>query len=596
MTEAQAFYKASLVATSTWQGLERLSQRLLTLKGFTHVWHVGQSGDGGADVVALRPNLAGGEDIRWLVQVKKLRRPVGEEVVMETVKARHKYGARIAVIVSSGGFTASARLLREKLRNDDVYIELWDAPLIDAMGRELEKTPPVFAGESGLQLRDYQSIAIERVVDGYLDRTTRSALVVLATGLGKTVTAGEAVRRIRAQSNRNIRVLVLAHTIDLVRQLERAFWPFMTPDEATCVVGGGERPESFDDLRKYSYVFAVKDAVYEHQAKELFPNEIFDLVVVDECHHLGASEYELILDNLGIGTPGGPFLIGLTATPFRPDGQDLSHRFGEPVISIDLARGLRGGFLAEVDYRMFTDNIDWEGLRGEQGDRYTPDKINRTLFITEWDDGVIERVAEAWTELESPRRGIVFCGTVAYAEIMARKINQLGFARAEAISSKGEDGKKLSPVERSQKLWDFAAGKTEILCACDLLNEGIDVPDVNLVVFQRVTHSRRIFVQQLGRGLRLSKTKKKVIVLDFVNDIRRFAEGLSLGRALDSDGPRPGDARTISIRSKVSFRRATKEDLDAKDFLTLWLGDLDAVAEANGDMSILNFPPTEIPR
>ena len=596
MTESQPFYKASLVATTTWQGLERLSQRLLTLKGFTHVWHVGQSGDGGADVVALRPNATGGEDIRWLVQVKKFRRPVGEDVVMETVKARHKYGARIAVILSSGGFTASAHLLRAKLRNENILIELWDAPLIDAMGRELEKIPPVFSGESGLKLREYQRVAIERVVERYLDKTTRSALVVLATGLGKTVTAGEAVRRIRAQSSRNIRVLVLAHTIDLVIQLERAFWPFMTPDEATCIVGGGEKPESFDDLQKYSYVFAVKDAVYEHQVKELFPNEIFDLVVVDECHHLGAAEYELVLNNLGVGTPGGPFLIGLTATPFRPDGQDLSHRFDEPVVSIDLARGLREGFLAEIDYRMFTDNIDWENLRGEQGDRYTPDKINRTLFITEWDDGVIERLAEAWTELEPPRRGIVFCGTVAYAETMARKINQLGFARAEAISSKGDNGKKLSPVERSRKLCDFAAGKTEILCACDLLNEGIDVPDVNLVVFQRVTHSRRIFVQQLGRGLRLSKTKKKVIVLDFVNDIRRFAEGLSLGRALDSDGPRPGDARTISLRSKVSFRRATEEDLDAKDFLTLWLGDLDAVAEANGDMSILNFPPIEIPR
>lgn len=595
MTESQPFYRASLVAASTWQGLERLAQRLLTLKGFTHVWHVGQSGDGGADVVALRPNASGGEDIRWLVQVKKFRRPVGEGVISETVKARHRYGARIAVILSSGGFTASAHLAQERLRNQEIYVELWDSSLVEALGQELDRTPPVFASESGLELREYQRVAIERVVDRYLNHASGSALVVLATGLGKTVAAGEAVRRIRAQSSRHLRVLVLAHTIDLVRQLERAFWPFMTPDEATCIIGGGEKPESFEDLRKHSYVFAVKDAVHEYQSRELFPNEIFDLVVVDECHHLGAIEYESVLNGLRVGSPGGPFLIGLTATPFRPDGEDLSHRFGEPVVSIDLARGLREGFLAEVDYRMFTDNIDWENLRRDQGDRYTPDKINRTLFITEWDDGVIERLAEAWSELELPRRGIVFCGTVAYAETMARKINQLGFARAQAISSKGNDGKKLSPVERSQKLWDFAAGKTEILCACDLLNEGIDVPDVNLVVFQRVTHSRRIFVQQLGRGLRLSKTKKKVLVLDFVNDIRRFAEGLSLGRALDSDGPRPGDSRTISIRSKVSFRRAREEDIDARDFLTLWLGDLDAVAEANGDVSILSFPPVEIP-
>ena len=89
----------------------------------------------------------------------------------------------------------------------------------------------------------------------------------------------------------------------------------------------------------------------------------------------------------------------------------------------------------------------------------------------------------------------------------------------------------MNPVERNRLLWDFADGRIGILCAMDVLNEGVDVPDVNLVVFQRVTHSRRIFVQQLGRGLRLAEGKDKVIVLDFVSDVRRFAAGLELQRA-----------------------------------------------------------------
>ena len=125
------------------------------------------------------------------------------------------------------------------------------------------------------------------------------------------------------------------------------------------------------------------------------------------------------------------------------------------------------------------------------------------------------------------------------------------------------------------------------------------MPDVNLVVFQRVTHSRRIFIQQLGRGLRLKKGKDKVVVLDFVTDIRRFAEGLSLSKALDNDGPRPGQPATITLKpgliqgaSRVSFRRATEEDFDSKEFLTQWLRDMDKIAEAGEDASVLSFPET----
>jgi hypothetical protein len=105
-----------------------------------------------------------------------------------------------------------------------------------------------------------------------------------------------------------------------------------------------------------------------------------------------------------------------------------------------------------------------------------------------------------------------------------------------------------------------------------------------------VTHSRRIFIQQLGRGLRLKAGKEKVLVLDFVTDIRRFAEGLALGSALESDGPRPGDVREITLPSKVRFMNATEEDFDSKEFLSHWLKDIEAVASAGEDVSVLSFP------
>ena len=592
MTAPQAFYKSSLVVDSTWQGLERLVVRLLTLKNFEHVWLVGGTGDEGADIIATMQSRTNGQERRWLVQVKRYKSPVGEDVAKETIRALLRYEAHIPVIVSSSGFTASVHKWKEELRRSQgISLQLWDASTIESLGRELPTEPLIHRPGKGLKLRKYQEDGIARILERYTDRYSHSALVVLATGLGKTVTAAEAVRRIRAQSPRPLRVLVIAHTIDLVHQLERSFWPFMSPEDASCIVGGGERPSSYDELLKYAFVFAVRDSIFEAQERSLFPNEIFDIVVVDECHHLGSRTYEAVLDGLEAGTKSGPFLIGLTATPWRPGGESLGPRFDDPVVQVDLPTGLRDGFLANVDYRMYTDNVDWARLAREKGDRFTPEKINRTLFISEWDDGVIERTQEAWAELKGVRRGIVFCGTIEHANTVSEKINQLGFATAATISSKGADGKAMKTSERSRILWDFAAGKIEILCARDVLNEGIDVPDVNLVVFQRVTHSRRIFVQQLGRGLRLKPNDGKVIVLDFVTDIRRFAEGLLLGKALDQDGPRPGDERYISQRSKVTFMRQTEEDFDSKNFLTQWLRDMEEVASAGEDASVLAFPP-----
>lgn len=582
------FYSQQVTSRSSWQGFERLIHRLLVLQGFEHTWHVGSSGDGGADLLAIRIDKQTGQGKKWLFQVKKYKSVVGPDVVTETLRAAQRYGAEIPVIVSSGGFSQSVKSSQAQLMNEGIHLQLWDLSRIEAIGKLLPSKPLVEQEGKKVQFRQYQEQAIQRIIQRKQEGTN-NALVVLATGLGKTVVAGEAIRRLRINSEKPLRVLVLAHTIDLVHQLEKSFWPFISTSDATCVLSGNEKPQSWSDLERYSFVFATKDTVYGAQVAGIFPS-IFDIVVVDECHHLGADVYERVLDDLEVGTSFGPFLIGLTATPWRPTGEDLSHRFDDPVVVVDLPTGLRDGYLANVDYRIYTDNVDWDRLRDLEGDRFTPDKINRTLFITEWDNAVVDRTAETWSELSGVQRGVIFCGTIWQAQQIAQKINAIGFTKAEAIASRKSDGKLLTPIERGRILWDFANGRIGILCAVDVLNEGIDVPDVNLVVFQRVTHSRRIFIQQLGRGLRLKEGKDKVVVLDFVTDIRRFAEGLSLGKALDEDGPRPGDVRTVNVNHKVRFMRRTDEDLDAASFLKLWLGDIESVAGAGEDASVLNFP------
>ena len=133
---------------------------------------------------------------------------------------------------------------------------------------------------------------------------------------------------------------------------------------------------------------------------------------------------------------------------------------------------------------------------------------------------------------------------------------------------------------------DFSDGLINVICAVDVFNEGIDVPDVNIIVFQRVTHSRRIFIQQLGRGLRISNDKNKVIVLDFVSDIRRFAAGIDLKDRLSSR-----ESKRVDIPNKVTFRKVGGEDPKTEMFLREWLDDIASIEDANEDASILKYPP-----
>nr|WP_280140726.1 DEAD/DEAH box helicase [Geodermatophilus obscurus] len=470
-------------------------------------------------------------------------------------------------------------------------VQLWDREVLVSRGQKLPIEPLSRRAPERFEPRRYQEDATDAIVQASMSRKPGSALVVLATGLGKTWVAAETVRRL-CSAEPSWRVLVVAHTNDLVYQLERAFWPFLRIDQTTAVINGFERPK-WTDLDHYSIVFASRDSLVPAMDSGISLPD-FDMVIVDECHHLGSNRYESMLDYLAAGRVGGPFLLGLTATPWRPGGEGLDHRFDAPVVNKDLVEGLRSGFLANVDYRMYMDNVDWRGLQRLRGDRFTPRAINRTLFIDQWDDAVIERTREAWAELQQRGRGIVFCGTVEHAERVSARINALGFASARPIYSRASDGVSMGPIDRAKLLLDFADGRVQILCAVDVLNEGVDVPDVNLLVFQRVTHSRRIFVQQLGRGLRLAPGKERVLVLDFVSDVRRFAAGLELQQSLEAPGPRSDRSTRVSLPSRVSFRRADAEDIEGASFLRHWLGELQEVEEAGEDVSVLRFPPIDL--
>ena len=570
------FLSDQILSGITWQAFERIICRLLLFDGFSSIRLIGQSGDQGADIIAHKNGK------RWLFQAKRWKVKIGLEVLDATIEAQRIYRADIPTIVALNGFDNEALEHQRVLLSRGIPLQLWDKEILLRRANRLENKPTLKPSP-----RDYQEEAIQIILKSWIENREGRAMVVMATGLGKTFTAAESIRRIDALTP--VRVLIIAHTNEIVYQLERAFWPFLQISQETLIFNGYEEPSS-EDLARAPMVFACLNSIFSYiESGHILPR--FDLILIDECHHVGGAMYKKILSDTNAGNPGGPFLLGLTATPWRPDETDLTDYFSRPVFTMDMVTGLRRGFLSNVDYRMYTDNINWAALPMLQGATLSPRQINHTLFITEWDNGVVNELQKAWKEQTNPR-AIVFCGTIDHAITMRDQINSLGFCNAEAIYSQTQGGLTMQGWERNRVICDFHDGIVNVICAVDIFNEGVDVPDVNIIVFQRVTHSRRIFIQQLGRGLRLAAGKEKVIVLDFVSDIRRFAAGINLKNSLEErDLAAQSKPIRIRLQHKVTFKRSGGEDPNTESFLRQWLDDVATIENAGEDASVLQFPP-----
>lgn len=564
------FISDELFSYGPWQAMERAVARLMMHGMFEDVRLVGRTGDGGADVLANRFGQ------RYIVQVKfRGSGNIGNEVVDEVLEASRRYRAEIPVLATNRFFRTGVYQRQATLQASGILLQLWDCT-------KLKKECGLLPENSRCvkHPRKYQESPIKNTADSFLSGDKRSGIIIMATGLGKTFVAACAIRQLLDSNPERLRrVLVLAHTNELVYQLERSFWPFLSKYHRTAVWNGHEK----GDLESSIISFACTDSVSNELKKSGELPVLYDMIVIDEAHHAGSPTYVDLIEETKAGTHSGPFLLGMTATPWRSDEQDIEKLFTEKFCCIDIVQGMAQGYLTNIDYRMHVDNINWKQLTKIKS--VTPRALNRTLFIKEWDDAVVDCLHRTWGEVKHPK-GIVFCSRVDHAITMRDRINASGFTRAAVIHGGTYNGKKMNLVERSATLCDFVDGIIGIICAVDIFNEGIDVPDVNILVFQRVTHSRRIFVQQLGRGLRISPGKDKVIVLDFVSDVRRFAAGLDLKNKLGST------PRYLKLGNPIKFVNKTGEDPRAESFLREWLEDVAAIQYAGEDAHVLKYPPT----
>ena len=319
----------------------------------------------------------------------------------------------------------------------------------------------------------------------------RAGLVVMATGLGKTWLA--AFDTARPQFGR---VLFLAHREEILRQSLEVFRR-VQPDRSLGIYMAQHREDDAD------VVFASVQTL--HRNLDEFDAAEFDYVVVDEFHHAAASSYRKVIDHF---EPA--FLLGLTATPERMDGADLLRLCGDNLVyEANLVEGINRNELVPFEYHGIKDIVDFAPIPWRNG-KFDPDALAEAIETH-------ERAAHAHREWASRagQRTLAFCQTTAHADFMASWFRAQGLRTASVHSHASSD-----PRRRSVK--QLEDGELDVLFAVDIFNEGFDLPAIDTVLMLRPTDSPVIFLQQLGRGLRLGEDKEKLVVVDFIGNHRSF--------------------------------------------------------------------------
>ena len=344
-----------------------------------------------------------------------------------------------------------------------------------------------------LQIREEQIDCLDAIHLARL-RGQRRALVQMATGLGKTTVVATDVKRFLKDSP-NSRVLFLCHQNRILEQARERFETLVGPDYTYGNFSG----EGEKDYHEVTCLFASFQVMSDW--REAFKSDEFDYVIVDESRHVMAPTYRPTIEHFR-----PQFLLGVTGTPDRHDLQDIRQVFGPEIYQKPLEEAIAEGLLTQTEYSVIIDEVEAKRrLKDDRGFRYNIKDLNRSIFVPMRDEEMARICKEKADELGVPVRRIVFCPSIEHTEEFAGF-----FEKAAPMHS------DLPTWEKKQTLDKFRKGDIQTLLTIDMFNEGIDVPEINQVVFLRVTQSKTIFLQQLGRGLRKSAGKDKVQVLDFV--------------------------------------------------------------------------------
>jgi superfamily II DNA or RNA helicase len=459
-----------------------------------------QHGDGGVDIFAYKSKR------KFAIEVKQRKAGVTVDI-----KALNQLvtGAKLAnvtnmILVTNSYFTSEVKVralrLGVELIDRDALQNLWIEKHSE-IGREIKP-------------RTYQ----EKVIDDSVARFNAGKnrlLIEMATGLGKTYTVAHLIKRLLQQGKAK-RVLFLAHQVEILLQSVTAFKNVLgigTYSFSACF--GGANPEDTD------FVFGSFDTLFSKITT--LEKETFDIVIVDEAHHTPAITYATVVDHFH-----PKLLVGLTATPFREDNKDVLAFFGGSaghVGKYDLAWALRHNKLAFPKYLVLLDDLDQSRI--DQLDKgMSISDLDQRLFLHKKDEEVVRIIEKTVQDKEIQNlKGIVFCRSITHINYL---IQFFPAGTATFVYS------KMTDQQRWQNIRDFREGSYRYILVRDLFNEGVDIPETNLLVFMRYTGSHTVWLQQLGRGLRKTPNKDYVHVLDFVGSLERLNEVHQLTKRVNS--------------------------------------------------------------
>ena len=343
----------------------------------------------------------------------------------------------------------------------------------------------------------------ERTVRGY----TRN-LIVAATGTGKTVISAFDYKRFCKQNNgQACRLLFVAHREEILKQSMYTFRAVLRDPNFGEMFVGSYRPESLDHLFISIQTFNSQDFTGKTTA------DFYDYIIVDEFHHAAAPTYQKLL-----GYYHPRILLGLTATPERMDGKSILGYFGNRIAAeIRLPEAIDRKLLCPFQYFGVTDSVDLANLKWTAGG-YDKTELSNIYTISGFAARqraglIVASLLKYVTDIDDVK-GLGFCVTVEHAEFMCRYFNDHG------IPSMFLTGKSPDEERRSAKD-NLILGKVRFIFVVDIYNEGVDIPEVNTVLFLRPTESLTVFLQQLGRGLRLAEDKECLTVLDFIGQANK---------------------------------------------------------------------------
>ena len=344
----------------------------------------------------------------------------------------------------------------------------------------------------------------------------RRNLIVAATGTGKTVISAFDYKVFTEQTEGTHRLLFVAHREEILKQSRRTYRSVLLDANFGDIWVGDSRPQNgIDHLFISVQTFNSK---YERIFSGL-PADYYDYIVIDEAHHLVADSYRKIISKF---TP--KLLVGLTATPERMDGVSLLPDFDNQISAeIRLPKALDEGLLTPFQYLCISDETDLTDEELMQGDRYVATKLTEKLCNRERVGLIVNRL-QYYLADERKCRALGFCATKKHAQFMAEEFRRVGLKAAYLTSD--NDAERLSLNKQ------LAKGEINYLFVVDIFNEGVDIPAVDTVLFLRPTESLTIFLQQLGRGLRLYPGKQQLTVFDFVAQLNQKYDFASRFRSL----------------------------------------------------------------